>query len=333
MENFLEQLIEKAKIQLKIIVLPEGNDIRIIEAAAKVTKEKIANIILLGEKEDIIKKSNDIKVDISKVTIINPKLSEKKEEYSAILYNLRKHKGLTVEQSKKLIEDETYYGVMMVYTGEADGMVSGAVHSTADTLRPALQILKTDKNTKIVSSFFIMNLKDKNYGENGVLLFSDCGLNENPSEEELSEIAISTASSFSSLVQKTPKIAMLSYSSFGSANSLMTQKVKNATLLVKSKKPNLIVDGEIQVDAALIPSVSKLKTPNSLIEGKANILIFPDLNSGNIGYKLTERLGNAKAYGPITQGLSKPVNDLSRGCNYEDIIGAIVITCLQAQNN
>ena len=328
MKDFLEKMINKVKLQKKTIVLPEGEESRVIEATSKIIKRDIANIILLGDEKIIKEKALEMNVDIKKAIIINPKNSNKKEEYANILYEKRKHKGMTLEKSMDLISDVTYYGVIMVYVGDADGMVSGSVHSTADTLRPALQLLKT---SRIVSSFTIINLQDESFGEEGLMIFSDCGLNENPSDKELSEIAISSAESFKSIIQKTPRIAMLSYSSLGSANSDAVQKVRNATLLTKEKDSNLIIEGEIQLDAAIIPSVSLIKTPLSKIEGKANILIFPDLNSGNIGYKLTERFAKAKAYGPITQGLSKPVNDLSRGCNSDDIVGVVTITCLQAQ--
>ncbi len=331
MKSFFNELINKAKKKKQRIVLPEGNDVRIIEAAKKITDNNIAEIILLGNEMEIEKKSIDfnINIDFSKVKIINPKDSPNRKNYSKILYDTRKHKGMSIEEAERLIQDETYYGVVMVHVGDADGMVSGAIHSTADTLRPALQIVKTSKNTKIVSTFFIMELLDKNIGSNGILFFADCGLNENPSYEELSEIALSSSISFKTIMNGEPKVAMLSYSTRGSAKSDLTEKVKKATQLVKEKNKNLVIDGEIQVDAAITESVCNIKAPNSPLAGKANILIFPDLNSGNIGYKLTERLGKAKAYGPITQGLAKPINDLSRGCNSDDIVGVVVITCLQ----
>lgn len=328
MNNLLLNLIERAKTQKQRIVLPEGNDKRVIEAASKISKLNIAHIILLGKKEEITKYS----FDITNIEIIDPNVSLKKDEYAERLYKLRKHKGMTLEDAKKMVLDDTYYGVMMVYLNDADGMVSGAIHSTADTLRPALQILKTEPNTKIVSTFFIMDVPNCEYGEKGLFLFADCGLNENPSSEELSEIALSSSKSFSNLIQKEPIVAMLSYSSFGSASSSMIEKIKHATQLAKNKNDKLVIDGELQVDAAIVPSISSLKSPSSSISGYANVLIFPDLNSGNIAYKLTERLAKARAYGPITQGLSKPVNDLSRGCSSDDIVGVVTITCIQAQN-
>ena len=238
---------------------------------------------------------------------------------------------MTEEEASKLIEEPIYFGMMMLKNGEADGLVSGAAHSTSNTLRPALQILKTAPNTKLVSAFFVMCVPNCEYGEHGTFIYGDSGLNQNPNADELSEIAISSAKSFRSLVEAEPKVAMLSYSTYGSAKSELTEKVIEATKLVKEKAPDLLVDGELQVDAAIIPEVSKSKAPGSPIEGNANVLIFPDLNAGNIGYKLTQRLAKAEAYGPLCQGIAKPVNDLSRGCSADDIVGVVAITAVQAQ--
>ena len=238
---------------------------------------------------------------------------------------------MTLEEALKLVEEPIYYGMMMLKLGEADGLVSGAAHSTSNTLRPALQILKTAPNTKLVSAFFVMCVPNCEYGEHGTFIYADSGLVENPNSDELSEIAISSAKSFKNLVGSEPKVAMLSYSTYGSAKSELTEKVIEATKLVKEKEPNLIVDGELQVDAAIIPAVSKSKAPGSPIEGNANVLIFPDLNAGNISYKLTQRLAKAEAYGPLCQGIAKPVNDLSRGCSADDIVGVVAITAVQAQ--
>lgn len=235
-----------------------------------------------------------------------------------------------MEDAKKFMKDPMYFGVMLVYKGLADGMVSGAIHSTADTLRPALQILKTAPGVKLVSSFFIMVVPNCEYGENGVFVYADAGLNPNPTAEELADIAITSAKSFEALVGKTPKVAMLSYSTKGSAKSEMVDKVVEATRIAKEKAPDILIDGELQADAAIVPSVAKLKAPGSPVAGQANVLIFPDLDAGNIAYKLTERLAKAEAYGPITQGIAKPVNDLSRGCKAEDIVGVIAITAVQA---
>lgn len=239
---------------------------------------------------------------------------------------------MTLEQAKELLLEPIYFGMMMMKQGDSDGLVSGACHSTANTLRPALQILKTAPGTKLVSAFFLMEVPNCEYGENGVFVFGDCGLVENPSADDLSEIAISSSKSFHQLTGKESKVAMLSYSTYGSAHSELTEKVVEATKLLKEKEPNLACDGELQSDAALVPEVASSKAPGSNVAGKANTLIFPDLNAGNIGYKLVQRLAKANAYGPLCQGIAKPVNDLSRGCNSDDIAGVIAITCVQAQD-
>lgn len=330
--KFIEQIKQRAKKDIKTIILPEAEDKRVLEAASKVAKEGFANIILLGNKEQIEKDSSKYNLDLSKIEIIDVNSSDKKQDYANKLYELRKAKGLTLDEAEKLIEEPIYFGMMMLKNNEADGLVSGAVHSTANTLRPALQILKTAPNTKLVSAFFIMCVPNCEYGEHGNFVYGDCGLNQNPTADELSEIAISSAKSFEDLVQSEPKVAMLSYSTYGSAKSELTEKVIEATKLVKEKSPNLLVDGELQVDAAIIPEIAKSKAPGSPIEGNANVLIFPDLDAGNIGYKLTQRLAKAEAYGPLCQGIAKPVNDLSRGCSAEDIVGVVAITSVQAQN-
>ena len=239
---------------------------------------------------------------------------------------------MTEEQAHELMKDETHFGMMMVKMGACDGLVSGAIHSSSDTLRPALQILKTAPDTKLVSAFFLMVIPNCEYGENGVFVFSDCGLNQSPNSDELAEIAISSSKSFEQLVGKTPKVAMLSYSTYGSAKSELVDKVQDATKLVKEKAPKLLVDGELQLDAAIIPEIAASKAKGSNVAGKANILIFPDLNAGNIGYKLVQRLAKAEAYGPLCQGIAKPVNDLSRGCSADDIVGVVAITAVQAQS-
>lgn len=330
--KFIEQIKQRAKKDIKTIILPEAEDKRVLEAASKVAKEGFANIILLGNKEQIEKDSSKYNLDLSKIEIIDVNSSDKKQDYANKLYELRKAKGLTLDEAEKLIEEPIYFGMMMLKNNEADGLVSGAAHSTANTLRPALQILKTAPNTKLVSAFFIMCVPNCEYGEHGNFVYGDCGLNQNPTADELSEIAISSAKSFEDLVQSEPKVAMLSYSTYGSAKSELTEKVIEATKLVKEKLPNLLVDGELQVDAAIVPEISKSKAPGSPIEGNANVLIFPDLDAGNIGYKLTQRLAKAEAYGPLCQGIAKPVNDLSRGCSAEDIVGVVAITSVQAQN-
>lgn len=316
----------------KKIVLPESEDDRTLKATSEVLKQKFAEIILIGNKEKILKRANELNLEnVEEAEIIDSVNSDKYDEFVEKFYELRKNKGMTIEKAKEYMLDNTYFGMMMVKQGYADGLVSGAVHSTSDTLRPALQILKTAPGTKLVSAFFMMIVPNCEFGEDGVFLFSDSGLNENPDSEALSEIAISSSKSFDLLVGKEPKIAMLSYSSHGSAKSDLTEKVINATNLVKEKAPELLVDGELQLDAAIIPEVAEYKAKGSPLKGKANVLIFPDLNSGNIGYKLVQRLAKAEAYGPLCQGIAKPVNDLSRGCNSKDIEGVIAITAVQAQ--
>ncbi len=286
---------------------------------------------MIGNEEKIRTKAKEQHLEISGAQIIDPATSEKSIAYANLLYELRKHKGMTKEQAIELVKNPVYYGMLMVKDGKADGLVSGAIHSTSDTLRPALQILKTAPDTKLVSAFFVMVVPDCNYGENGIFIFADSGLNENPDAESLSEIAISSSKSFSQLVKKEPKVAMLSYSTYGSAKSELTQKVIEATKLVKEKDSTILVDGELQLDAAIIPEVATMKAPESPLKGKANVLVFPDLNTGNISYKLVQRLAKAEAYGPLCQGISKPVNDLSRGCSSKDIAGVIAITAVQAQ--
>lgn len=329
--DFIEGIKERAKKEIKKIVLPEASDIRTIKATATALKENYADIILIGDENIINKMAKDNNLDISKATIINPLNSEKSKIYAENLYELRKAKGMTLEQAEELIKNEVYFGMMMVKMDEADGLVSGAIHSTSDTLRPALQILKTAPDTKLVSAFFLMVVPECEYGENGVFVFGDCGLNQNPTSEELVEIAHSSSKSFEQLVGKESKVAMLSYSTKGSAKSELTEKVINATNMMKEKYPNIKVDGELQLDAAIVPEIGASKAPGSDIAGTANTLIFPDLDAGNIGYKLVQRLGKAEAYGPLCQGIAKPVNDLSRGCSAEDIAGVIAITAVQAQ--
>ena len=329
--SFIETLKEKAKKDIKTIVLPEATDVRVLEAADKIGKESFAKLILVGNEDEVIKKAKENNLDISKAKIVDPEKSENKEKYIETFYELRKAKGMTEEEARNKMKDPVYFGMMMVKCEDADGLVSGAAHSTADTLRPALQILKTAPGTKLVSAFFLMVVPDCEYGENGVFIFADSGLNENPDSDKLSEIAISSAKSFKQLVGKEPKIGMLSYSTYGSAKSELTEKVIEATNLLKEKAPELKADGELQLDAAIVPEVGRSKAKGSEVAGYCNTLVFPDLNSGNIGYKLVQRLGKAEAYGPLCQGIAKPVNDLSRGCSSDDIVGVVAITSVQAQ--
>lgn len=330
--NLMEKIWSSARLNKKTIVLPEGQEPRTIEATEKIVKEGLANVVLLGDIAKIKKIAEDLKVNIDGAIIINPKESEKKEEYAQYLYEIRKSKGLTYEKAQDLVNDELYYGTIMVKKGEADGMVSGAIHTTGDLLRPALQIIKTAPGISIVSSSFIMVLPNEKYGENGILLFADCAVNPNPDAQQLAAIAVSTAKTAKALVGFEPKVAMLSFSTKGSAAHELVDKVKSATAIAKEMAPELHIDGELQADAALVEKVASLKAPGSEVAGHANVLVFPDLQAGNIGYKLVQRLAGAEAYGPITQGFAKPVNDLSRGCSVEDIVNVVAITAVQAQN-
>ncbi len=329
MIDFMQKIKSIAMSDKKKIVLPEGLELRTVKAASMILKEGIADVVILGDENEVRKIAEGL--DISRAEIINPKTADNLAEFTEEFCEMRKSKGMTHECASELMKNPLYYGVMMVKKNLADGMVAGAVNSTANVLRPSLQILKTAPGTKLVSSFFIMVVPNCEYGENGIFLYSDCGLNENPDAEALSEIAISSAKSFKQLVEAEPKVAMLSYSTYGSAKSELVDKVQIATKLAKEKRPDIMLDGELQADAAIIPAIGKSKAPESEIAGNANVLIFPDLNAGNIAYKLTERLAKAEAYGPITQGIAKPVNDLSRGCSAEDIVGVVAITCVQAQ--
>lgn len=328
--NFIDNIKEKAKQSIKTIVLPESSDIRVIEAARVVTDEGFAKVVLIGNRDKLDTKG----IDISDIDVIDPETSDKFEEYASAFYELRKAKGMTPEKAHETLKNNIYFGTMMVKQGDADGLVAGSICSTADTLRPALQILKTAPNVKLVSSFFIISVPNSDFGENGMFLFGDCALNTNPTDDELSEIAISSAKSWRSLMGNEPRVAMLSYSTLGSAPLTdMTSKVINATNLLKDKAPDIKVVGEIQLDAAIVPKVAAQKAPDNDIAGSANVLIFPDLNAGNIGYKLVQRLANADAFGPITQGIARPVNDLSRGCSSKDIVGVVAFTALQAINS
>ena len=323
MNDFLNRMKSAAKADLKTIVLPEGEDPRTIVAATKIIEEGLAKIVILGNPDEI---------DVPGATVIDPRNAEKHEEYAQKFAELRAKKGVTIEQARAQVMDATYFGTMMVKMGDADGLVSGACHSTANTLRPALQILKTAPGTKLVSAFFIMCTKSPEFGADGTLLFADCGLNINPNADELSEIALASAESWKAFMPgEEPKVAMLSFSTMGSAKGDVPTKVQEAVKLANEKNPELALDGDLQLDAALVQSVADLKAPQSKVAGNANILVFPDLEAGNIGYKLVQRFGGAEAYGPVLQGIAKPVNDLSRGCSADDIVGVVAITAVQAQ--
>ncbi|MBQ7960310.1 MAG: phosphate acetyltransferase [Clostridia bacterium] len=332
MSKFLDTIKARAKTDKKTIVLPESMDARIYEAAEKILKEDFANIIIVGTPEEVEKYSKGY--DITGATIINPFTYEKTEEYLNLFVELRKSKGLTYEEAKATaLGDYMYYACLMVKSGDADGVVSGACHSTANTLRPSLQIIKTKPGTKLVSAFFVIVVPDCEYGANGTFIFGDSGLVQNPNPEELAAIAACSAESFELLVQEEAIVAMLSHSSMGSAKHDDVTKVVEATRICKEENPDLKVDGELQLDAAIVPEIGESKAPDSKVAGHANVLVFPDLDAGNIGYKLAQRLAKAEAYGPVTQGIAMPINDLSRGCSADDIVGVVAITCVQAQAN
>ena len=330
MSKFLDSIKERARSDKKTIVLPESMDRRTWEAAEAILKEDIANLIIIGTPEEVNENSKGL--DVSKATIIDPFKYEKTEEYLNLFVELRKSKGVTYEQAKEIVlGDYMYYACLMVKAGDADGVVSGACHSTANTLRPSLQIIKTKPGVKLVSAFFLMVVPDCEYGANGTFVFADSGLVQNPDSEELAAIAASSAESFELLVQENAYVAMLSHSTKGSASHADVDKVVEATRICKENNPQLNVDGELQLDAAIVPSVGQSKAPGSTVAGRANVLVYPDLDAGNIGYKLVQRLAKAEAYGPVTQGIAMPINDLSRGCSAEDIVGVVAITCVQAQ--
>jgi len=329
--NFIEKMKEEAKKEKKTIVLPEGEEIRTLKAAEIISKEEIAEIILLGEEEKISSLARKEEVDINSIPILNPSTSAKREDYARKYYQLRKEKGVNLEESRQLLKNTMYYGTMMVYSDDADGVIGGAIHPTGWTLKPPLQIFKRREGIKTVSSYFIMIVPDCPYGEEGLFIFADSGMVPNPDAEQLAEIAISSADTAKELLKLEPRVAMLSFSTKGSSKDPIVDKVISATDIARKRRPDLLIDGELQGDSALVPSIGKRKAPESPVAGKANVLIFPDLNCGNIAYKLTQRLAKAEAYGPLVQGLTKQVNDLSRGCSTEDIVGVVAITCIQSQ--
>lgn len=327
MSSFINDVKQRAKADKKHIVLPEGNDIRTLEAAQSVLKDQIAELTILGDVEQM--KASGFNLDGA--NLINPETSELAPKLSSILLDLRKSKGMDEQQAEELTKNPLYFGVLLVKAGMADGMVAGACNATGDVLRPALQVIKTAPGAKLVSSFFVMVVPDCELGDKGRFVFADCGLNVQTDSESLANIAIDSANSFKSIVGSTPKVAMLSHSTYKSAVNDDADKVVKATEIARELAPDIYLDGELQLDAALCSSVASSKCPDSDVAGNANVLIFPDLDAGNIGYKLVQRLAKAEAYGPITQGLAAPVNDLSRGCSAEDIVGVVAITCLQCK--
>ena len=329
--DFAKNVIEKAKTDIKTIVLPEGDDDRTLLAAAKIKAENIAVPVILGNADAVNAAAKEAGADIAGIEIIDPENSPKAGEYAEALYEIRKHKGVTPESAAEIVKDPMYYGIMMVKLGDADGLVSGAVHTTGDMLRPALQIIKTKPGIDIVSSCFLMDFPHDRVGHNGLLVYSDCVVMPNPTAKELAQIAVSAADTARTLCGiEEPRVALLSFSTKGSAKHELVTKVQEATALAHEMAPDLMLDGEMQFDAAIIPAIGKSKAPGSPVAGSANVLIFPDLQAGNIGYKITERLGGCSAFN-VLQGLAKPCNDLSRGCCVDDIVTTVAITAVQAQ--
>ncbi len=329
--SVLDSIKEKAKADVKHILLPEGSEERTVQAARIITDEKIAKVTLLGDEEEIKKVAEKFSVCLCGIDIINPLTDPDFEHYANGFYELRKAKGMTPEKARETIKNTLFYACMMIKEGKADGMVSGAINTTGNTLRPGLQIIKMAKGINTISSCFIMEIPNKEYGDNGLMLFGDCAININPNPDELASIAIATANTAKTLLGMDPKVAMLSFSTKGSAKHENVDKVTAALAKVKELAPDLDVDGELQADAAMVPKVAALKAPGSKVAGHANVLIFPDLQAGNIGYKLVQRLAGAEAVGPVSQGFAKPINDLSRGCSIADIVSVVAITAVQAQ--
>lgn len=329
--GLMETIWKKSKSDKKVIALPEGSEPRTVKAAEIIKKEGLAEAVLIGNKDAINKTAAEEGVNLEGIRIIDPKTSDKLDYYTEQFYELRKKKGVTLEQAKEIVKDEIYYGTMMVKLKDADGMVSGAIHATGDLLRPGMQVIKTAPGVSIVSSIFVMETPNPEYGANGLFIFGDCAVNPNPNANELASIAVASANTGRVLCGIEPKVALLSFSSKGSAKNELVDKVVEATRLAKEMAPDIMIDGELQLDAAIVPKVAALKAKGSNVAGQANVLIFPDLQAGNIGYKLVQRLGNAEAIGPICQGFAAPINDLSRGCSVEDIVNVVAITAVQAQ--
>lgn len=329
--DLIERIRQKARLDCQRIVLPEGDEDRTVMAADAIIREKLCYVILIADPAEVEKKVHQYGLkNIEKATIVNPKDHPKKQEYTELLYELRKGKGLSMEEAAKLVEDPLYLGTLMIKAGDADGEVAGARNATGDVLRPAFQIVKTMPGFSIVSGAFIMILKDHSFGEDGIIVFADGAVHPDPDEKQLAEIAVATAATTRSILGFEPRIAMMSFSTKGSAKHPMVDKVVNATRIAKEMDPTLVIDGDLQADAALIESIASSKAPDSPIQGNANVLIFPDLNVGNVAYKLVQRLAKAEAIGPVLQGMAAPINDLSRGCSVSDIVNLVAITSNQA---
>ncbi|MCM1991078.1 phosphate acetyltransferase [Oceanirhabdus seepicola] len=330
--ELMNDIWKKAQSDIKKIVLPEGDEERTLKASEIIAEKGLAQVVLVGDLETIKKNAEQLGVNLEKVEIVDPKTDDKRSEYVNAFYELRKHKGVDIEKAEAILNDPLFYANMMLKMDDVQGLVAGAVHTTGDTLKPGMQIIKTAPGINVVSSFFIMSIPNCEYGKDGLMLFADCAVNPNPTKEQLASIAISTADNAKGLAEVEPKVAMLSFSSMGSARHELVDKVNEATKIAKEARPDLAIDGELQLDAAIVPSVAAQKAPNSDVAGKANVLVFPDLQAGNIGYKLVQRLANAEAVGPICQGFAKPINDLSRGCSVDDIVNVVAVTAVQAQN-
>lgn len=330
--SVIEKIKAKAAADIKHIVLAEGTEPRTVQASAKIVEQKLAKVTLVGAKAEVEAKAQELGVNLSGVSIVDPATCEKSPAYAQKLFELRQKKGMTLEQATELVTKNTlYFATMMLKMDDADGMVAGAINTTGDVLRPALQIVKTAPGIKVVSSCFLMDVPNKKYGDDGVMVFGDCAVIPNPTAEELAAIAVSSAQTGRALADLDPRVALLSFSTKGSAKHENVTKVQEATRIAHEIAPDLNVDGELQADAALVESVGQLKSPGSPVAGKANVLVFPDLQAGNIGYKLVQRLAGAEAVGPIIQGLAKPVNDLSRGCSVDDIVSVVAIAAVKAQ--